>query len=41
MKNIYRETIKKIIGPEAEKRGFKYTCYGGMNMTKPLAMYIR
>ena len=41
MKNIKREIIKKIIGPEAVKRGFKYSCTGKMPMTTPLAIYTR
>ena len=41
MKNKYRELIKKIIGPEAEKRGFTYSCSGALNFTKPLAIYTK
>ena len=41
MKNPKREIIKKIIGPEAKKRGFEYSCSGRMPMTTPLAMYSK
>ena len=35
------EIIKKIIGQEAKKRGFAYSCTGKMPMTTPLAIYTR
>ena len=41
MKNTKREIIKKIIGPEAIKRGYKYSCSGKMALTTPLAIYSK